>query len=80
MSQPTYPNNGDTAEVIFKKDKEFFMNNQQKQNIMAEEIWLNYFNNYLYDHEAITEDERNKMKNQILSHCDKKRKSDDKER
>ena len=28
---------------------------------LAEEIWLTYFNNYLYDHGVITETERNRM-------------------
>ena len=41
---------------------------------MAEEIWLNYFNNILFDKKIITEDERNKMKNMISVRCDNKRK------
>lgn len=56
------------------------MNNQQKQNIMAEEIWLNYFNNYLFENRVISENERNKMKNQISARCNKKRKSSEYER
>lgn len=56
------------------------MDNQQKKDIMAEEIWLNYFNNYLYEHKVITEDERNKMKNQISFRSDRKRKSQGRER
>jgi len=51
------------------------MNNTQQNTVMAEEIWLNYFNNILYDKKIITEDERNKMKNMISACCDKKRKS-----
>ena len=31
----------------------------------AEEIWLNYFNEYLFQKRLITEVERNKMKNLI---------------
>ena len=50
------------------------MNNQQKKKILAEEIWLNYFNNVLFEKKIITEDERNKMKNLISSRCDNKRK------
>jgi len=50
------------------------MKEQQKKTIMAEELWLNYFNNVLFDRKVITEDERNKMKNLISSRCDGKRK------
>ena len=50
------------------------MNNMQQKTVMAEEIWLNYFNNILFDKKIITEDERNKMKNMISARCDKKRK------
>ena len=51
------------------------MNSTQKKNIMAEEIWLNYFNYVLFDKKIITEDERNKMKHFISSRCDNKRKT-----
>jgi len=51
------------------------MDNHAKKTVMAEEIWLNYFNNVLFEKQIITEDERNKMRNQISSRCDKKRKS-----
>ena len=40
----------------------------QKQAV-ANEIWLNYFNSYLYDRGIITESERNKMKTLITSKC-----------
>jgi len=50
------------------------MNNSQKKTVMAEEIRLNYFNNYLFEKSIITEDERNNIKNQISSRCDNKRK------
>ena len=56
------------------------MDNQQKRNIMAEEIWLNYYNNYLYEHQVITEKEHTRMCNEIAIHCDRKRKKADKER
>ena len=52
------------------------MNNQNKRALMAEEIWLNYFNNTLFENQIITEEERNRMKNQITLRCDKKRKAD----
>ena len=50
------------------------MNDPQKKSILAEEIWLNYFNNVLFEQKIITEDERNKMKNLISLRCDGKRK------
>ncbi|MDR1631249.1 MAG: hypothetical protein LBS36_13710 [Oscillospiraceae bacterium] len=36
---------------------------------MARSIWLNYYNNYLFEHGAITEDERNKMAIKIYNKC-----------
>jgi len=51
------------------------MNILQQKNIMAEEIWLNHFNNILFDKNIITEDERNKMNILISSRCDSKRKT-----
>ena len=56
------------------------MDNRQKRNIMAEEIWLNYFNTYLYEHKLITEEQRNKMRNEITFRCNRKRKQADRER
>jgi len=35
------------------------------KKIMAEDIWLNYFNNVLFEKSLITESERNKMKHLI---------------
>ena len=35
----------------------------------ANELWLNYFNSYLYERGIITETERNKMKNLIHLKC-----------
>ena len=37
---------------------------QQKQNI-AEQFWLLYYNQYLFEHGFITEQERNRMVNRI---------------
>lgn len=48
------------------------MENQREQSIMAEEIWLNYFNSYLHEHQIITEDERRKMCSKIISRCKRK--------
>lgn len=56
------------------------MTNQQKRNLMAEEIWLNYFNSYLYEHKLITEEQRNKMRNEITFRCNRKRQQADRER
>ena len=56
------------------------MTNQQKRSIMAEEIWLNYYNNYLCEHKVITEKEHTKMCNGIAIHCDWKRKRAEKDR
>ena len=39
--------------------------NEQKKKAAAERIWLNYYNQYLYEHGFITELERNRMKNLI---------------
>ena len=32
-----------------------------KEQLVAEEIWLNYFNDYLFRKEIISETQRNKM-------------------
>ena len=50
------------------------MENQHEQSIMAEEIWLNYFNNYLHERQIITEEQRRKMCSKIIHHCNSKRK------
>jgi len=44
------------------------LENGNKKNI-ANQIWLNYYNSYLYDRGIITETERNKMKNLISTNC-----------
>lgn len=56
------------------------MDNKQKRKIMEEEIWLNYYNNYLLEHKTITEKEHLRMCNAIAIHCDQKRKRAEKER
>ena len=56
------------------------LTNQQKRNLMAEEIWLNYFNTYLYEHKLITAEQRNKMHNEITFRCNRKRQQADRER
>jgi len=39
------------------------------KKIVTKEIWLNYFNSYLYEKNIITEVKRNKMKNLIHQNC-----------
>lgn len=43
------------------------MTNEQKRIAMAEKLWLNYFNQTLYEKGYITEAERNRLKNMIES-------------
>ena len=38
---------------------------KNQEQLIAEEIWLNYFNDYLFEKQLISETERNKMKNLI---------------
>lgn len=41
--------------------------NEQKRIAMAEKLWLNYFNQTLYEKGYITETQRNRLKNMIES-------------
>lgn len=34
---------------------------EKREKILADDIWLNYFNDYLYRNNAITEEEYKKM-------------------
>ena len=43
------------------------MTNEQKRIQMAEKLWLNYFNQTLFEKSYITEAERNRLKNRIES-------------
>lgn len=36
----------------------------QRESV-ARKIWLNYYNNYLYEHHLITEEEKRKMQRKI---------------
>ena len=38
------------------------MTNEQKRIVMAEKLWLNYFNQTLYEKGYITEAQRNRIK------------------
>ena len=42
--------------------------------IMAEEMWLKYYNRVLFEKKLISEEQRNKMILAIESRCDRKRK------
>ncbi len=42
--------------------KQSVRSDEQKKQAAAEKVWLNYFNQYLYEHGLITELERNRMK------------------
>lgn len=43
------------------------MTNEQKRIAMAEKLWLDYFNQTLYEKGYITESQRNRLKNMIES-------------
>lgn len=43
------------------------MTNEQQKKAMAEKLWLNYFNQTLYEKGYITEAQRNRLKNMIDS-------------
>lgn len=38
-----------------------FLASQEREKRLAEDIWLNYFNHYLYEHGTISEKEFKKM-------------------
>lgn len=38
-----------------------FLSNEQKRTVLAEKLWLRYFNCYLYENNLITETQRNRM-------------------
>ncbi len=41
--------------------------NEERERRMAEDIWLNYFNRYLYEHGTISEKEYKKMTEKIAA-------------
>ena len=43
------------------------ISNEQKRIAMAEKLWLNYFNQTLFEKGYITETQRNRIKNMIES-------------
>jgi len=47
---------------------------EEKQRILkAEEIWLNYFNDYLFSHQVISRKEYLRMIAKIAEYCERKR-------
>ena len=49
------------------------MTEEQKEKLVAEEIWLNYFNNYLFSHGTISCREYLRMVQKIAEWCERKR-------
>lgn len=41
------------------------LSNEEREKILAEDIWLNYFNRYLFEHGTISEKEYKKMTEKI---------------
>lgn len=37
------------------------LSNEQQKKVLAEQLWLAYFNSYLYENGIITESQRNRM-------------------
>lgn len=64
-SQKTEKNtNGRRWTDVAEKSK---LTNEQRRKEMAEKLWLNYFNDTLFQQGIITEAERNRIKNKINS-------------
>jgi hypothetical protein len=51
----------------FDVDNKALRNAMRKKELFAENAWLHYYNEYLYQHKLITEQERNRMTNRINS-------------
>lgn len=49
------------------------MTDKQKQKLVAEAIWLDYFNRYLYEHKTISYKEYLRMNEKIAEHIGAKR-------
>ena len=45
---------------------------EEREKALAEDIWLNYFNRYLFEHGTISEREYKKMTEMIVARNDKK--------
>ena len=48
------------------------LTDEEREKRMAEDIWLNYFNRYLFEHGTISEREYKKMTEMIAARNDKK--------
>ena len=48
-----------------KPVKEMHFQLEKKKQYMVEQFWLLYYNQYLFDHGLITEQERNRMTHRI---------------
>ncbi len=49
------------------------MTEEQKRKLVAEKIWLDYFNRYLYEHKTISHKEYLRMNEKIAERTNKKR-------
>ena len=43
------------------------LTNEQRRKVLAEELWLSYFNRFLFEKRLITESERNRMMHLIVN-------------
>ena len=48
------------------------LSSEERRKELAEELWLNYFNRYLFEHGTISEREYKKMTEMIAARNDKK--------
>lgn len=48
------------------------LTDEEREKRMAEDIWLNYFNQYLFDHGTITEKEYYRMTEKIAARTAKR--------
>lgn len=48
------------------------LSSEEREKALAEDIWLNYFNRYLFEHGTISEREYKKMTEMIVARNDKK--------
>lgn len=50
--------------------------NEEREKQMAESLWLNYFNRYLFEHGTISEKEYKKMTDKIAQHTHRNTRDD----
>ena len=48
------------------------LSSEEREKVLVEDIWLNYFNRYLFEHGTISEREYKKMTEMIAARNDKK--------